>query len=151
MEFVIVFLPVALPLFFLILSFVVGSIIESNYKKNIVKREKELSKIIVTNLKKSPQVENIKNGCLCKGTVVIGTNYIRRFFAGFRTLIGGRIRSYEDLIELARREAVLRLKEDASKKGSNLVLNVKIETSTIAQGGMFEVIAYGTAIITGTK
>jgi uncharacterized protein YbjQ (UPF0145 family) len=150
MEIITVFLPVVLPLFFLVISFIAGSIIESNYKKNIVLREEKFSEIVVTNLKKSSHMENIKKGVLCKGVVVIGTNYIRRFLAGLKTLVGGRIRSYEDLIEMARREAVLRLKEDASKLGSKLILNVKIETSTIAQGGMFEVIAYGTAVVTNT-
>ena len=68
-----------------------------------------------------------------------------------RAIIGGRVSSYETLIDRARREAILRMKEQAAAKGANYVFNVKMETSSISKGqrdsiGSVEVLAYGTAI-----
>ena len=69
-------------------------------------------------------------------------------------LIGGRIDTYAELLELARREAVLRMKEAAAARGADAVLNVKIETVTLdnihdtKNGntiGTLEVLVYGTA------
>ena len=67
-------------------------------------------------------------------------------------IVGGRVTSYENLIDRARREAVLRMKEKAKTLGANYVFNVKMETSSISKGkresiGSVEVLAYGTAVI----
>jgi uncharacterized protein YbjQ (UPF0145 family) len=66
-----------------------------------------------------------------------------------RNLVGGRFRSYETLMERARREAVLRLKEDARRKGAKLVVCLRFETTTITGGWApsMEVMAYGTALV----
>ena len=84
------------------------------------------------------------------GSVVISHDYFKRFLSRLRKIFGGRIRSYETLLDRGRREAVLRLKEQAA--GADIVLNLRIATSLIAstrgkQGlGAVEVIAYGTAV-----
>ena len=68
-----------------------------------------------------------------------------------RKIFGGEVLSYETLIDRARREAVLRMKEEAEK--ADVILNLRIETSSIGQTankrntiGSIEAIAYGTAI-----
>ena len=68
-----------------------------------------------------------------------------------RSIVGGRVSSYESLIDRARREAILRMKEQAATLDANYVFNVKMETSSISKGrrnsiGSVEVLAYGTAI-----
>jgi uncharacterized protein YbjQ (UPF0145 family) len=45
------------------------------------------------------------------GSVVVSVDYFKRFLAGLRTLVGGRVTSYETLLDRARREAILRCKE----------------------------------------
>ena len=86
--------------------------------------------------------------------VVVSSDYFRRMLAAIRNFFGGNIRSYETLLDRARREAVLRLKEQAAEKGANAVLNFKLETASLGnihqpqQGGAVgtvEVLAYGTA------
>ena len=66
--------------------------------------------------------------------------------------MGGRILSYEKLVERGRREALLRLKDEAAALGADFVLNVRFETMTIARNRQgqgvtgVEVLAYGTAV-----
>lgn len=86
---------------------------------------------------------------LVYGNIVVASDYFKRLVAGLRSIIGGPVQSYETLLDRARREAVLRLKE--SCKGADEIINLRLETSSIAgqQAGSIvcvEVIAYGTAI-----
>ena len=86
------------------------------------------------------------------GNVVISIDFFKKFVSGLRNIVGGRMSSYETLIDRARREALLRMKEAAAAQGANYVFNVKMETSSISKGhkdsiGSVEVLAYGTAII----
>jgi uncharacterized protein YbjQ (UPF0145 family) len=65
--------------------------------------------------------------------------------------VGGRVTTYESLLERARREAILRMKVDASQKGLNMIVNVKLDTASITKGsknqvGAVEVYAYGTGL-----
>ena len=73
----------------------------------------------------------------------------KTFVAGFRSFFGGRFRGYETLLERARREALLRLKEQADAAGSSLVIGVRFENTSIAGSSTpsVEVMAFGTALI----
>ena len=86
---------------------------------------------------------------LVHGAVVVSADYFKTFIAGLRNLFGGRFRSYETLMERARREALLRLKADARRKGAKTVICVRFETTSISTGWApaMEVLAYGTALV----
>ena len=78
-------------------------------------------------------------------------DYFKKVVAGLRNIFGGRVSAYETLIERARREALLRMKEEAKLKGAESIFNVKLETASISKNaggqiGSVEVYAYGTAI-----
>jgi uncharacterized protein YbjQ (UPF0145 family) len=114
-------------------------------------REAALSHILVTNLKVLPISENPPQ--LVTGSVVIAFDYFRRFIATFVMLVGGRITMYEDMLDRARREALVRLLEDAAAKGAREVHNIRFEFSRVGSseqgarvGGGAELLAYGTAI-----
>ena len=71
----------------------------------------------------------------------------------FEDLIGGRIKTYEPLLDRARREAVLRMTEEAQRLGYDAVINVRLETSRLANARSngqgiagVEMLAFGTAI-----
>ena len=86
---------------------------------------------------------------LVSGSVVISVDYFKRILAGLRNIFGGNVQSYETLVDRARREAVLRMKE--SCPDADYVLNLRLETSSIFKGkrkqvGSVEVLAYGTAV-----
>jgi uncharacterized protein YbjQ (UPF0145 family) len=87
---------------------------------------------------------------LVYGSVVISVDYFKRLLANLRNIFGGKVKSYETLIDRARREAILRMKEMAGD--ARVIVNVRIETATIGRKanqkgvGCIEAIAYGTAI-----
>ena len=90
---------------------------------------------------------------LVQGNVVISLDYFKRFIAGLRMLFGGRIKTYEPLLDRARREAVLRMIEEAKRDGYDAVVNVRLETSRLASARAdgkgvagVEILAFGTAL-----
>jgi uncharacterized protein YbjQ (UPF0145 family) len=90
---------------------------------------------------------------LVQGSIVISVDYFKRFLAGLRAIFGGRIRSYEPLLDRARREALLRMTEDAVSRGFDAVVNVRLETARLASSrgngkgtAGVEMLAFGTAL-----
>ena len=85
-------------------------------------------------------------------------DYFKRVIAGLRAIIGGRVKTYEPLLERARREAVLRMAESAKRQGYDAVINVRLETSRLANAAGngegtagVEMLAYGTAVKLGRR
>ncbi|HBI94000.1 MAG: YbjQ family protein [Terrisporobacter othiniensis] len=66
--------------------------------------------------------------------------------ASFKTLVGGEIKAYQEMMEEARKIAVGRMVEKAEDMGANAIIGMKIGTSAIMTGAS-EVIAYGTAVL----
>ena len=130
-----------------------GRLAEKSHYASIIKREKKHQKIYVVATKYPPASTPTPTTTIVMGSVVISVDYFKRFVASLRNLFGGRVKSYESLVDRARREAILRMKEQASSLGASMVFNIKIETSSIYKGrrnaiGSVEVLAYGTAMIT---
>lgn len=128
-----------------------GRYAESRHYKSIIKREKELNNIPAVATRIPPIRRQDLNSQLVAGNVVVSIDYFKRFIAGLRNIFGGRVTSYETLLDRARREAILRMKEEAKKLNAELVFNIKLETSSIHKGrgnsvGSVEVLAYGTAL-----
>ncbi|MFC1684984.1 YbjQ family protein [Pseudomonadota bacterium] len=135
----------------LALGYGFGRYAETRHYKSIIAREKELQNIPVIASKFLPVRDKPSDAALVSGSVVISVDYFKRFLAGLRNLVGGRVTSYETLVDRARREAILRMKEEAKALGAHMVFNVKLETSSIHKGrrnavGSVEVLAYGTAL-----
>lgn len=136
----------------LALGYGFGRAAEKRHFKLIRQREKLLQSIPVIASKIPDPTLHPRQVQLVVGSVVISVDYFKRFIAGLRNLIGGRVTSYETLLDRARREAILRMKEEAQALGANLIFNVKFETASITKGrknqiGSVEVLAYGTAFI----
>lgn len=140
----------------LILGLIFGRIAESRHYKSIIQREKTYLDLPAIPIRGSIPTNISAKTELVAGSVVISIDYFKKFLSGLRLIVGGRLKSYESLIDRARREAILRMKEEAHKLGAEIILNVKLETSSISKGsrgqiGSVEVLAYGTAIIPSTK
>ena len=82
---------------------------------------------------------------LVKGSIVQSKHIGRDIMAGFKTIVGGEIKSYTDMMNEAREIAITRMIEDANVKGADGIVNVRFATADIMQGAA-EVIAYGTAV-----
>ena len=141
-------------LFFLTLiaiGYVVGTLVEKRHYRSINDREKKLLYLPVITMKTVTHPEKkIASAELVCGSAVISIDYFKRFLASLRNIFGGTVKSYESLIDRARREALIRMKEMAVD--ATVIVNVRIETSTIGRNankkgvGCLEAIAYGTAV-----
>jgi uncharacterized protein YbjQ (UPF0145 family) len=81
-----------------------------------------------------------------KGSTVQTKNFGKDILAGFKSLIGGEINSYTEMMNDARQIATERLLKDAEALGANGVIGFRLQTSAV-MGGAAEIIAYGTAVI----
>ena len=82
---------------------------------------------------------------MAKGTVVQSKNFGKDFMAGMKTLVGGEITGYTEMLNEARQIAVKRMVDEAEALGADAVVNVRYGSSAVMQGAA-EVIAYGTAV-----
>lgn len=138
----------------LVVGCVAGSIAERNHYRSIRSREQALVALPALTFENLPAEWSVQRSGLVAGSVVVSLDYFKRFLAGLRNLVGGRLRSYESLLDRARREAVLRMKEDAQRRGFDVVCNTRLETSSIStprRDGKgvagIEVVAYGTGLV----
>jgi uncharacterized protein YbjQ (UPF0145 family) len=141
------------PLFLLALGYVAGTLAEQSHYKSIRLRELRLRRMPTTNLRRPPPHWRVERVALVAGSTVVSVDYFKRFLAQLRSFFGGRVRAYESLLDRARRESVLRMKEEAARQGYDAVINVRLESSQIASplrgdrgtAGV-EVLAFGTAL-----
>ena len=82
---------------------------------------------------------------LVKGTVVQSKNIGKDFMAGMKTLVGGEIKSYTEMLVEARQIATKRMVDEAVAMGADAIVNIRFGSSAVMQGAA-EVIAYGTAV-----
>lgn len=139
----------------LALGYGFGQYAEKRHYRSIIEREKALN-CLPAIASRIPPTDVFYEQRLVLGSVVVSVDYFKRFLATLRNLFGGRVTSYESLLDRARREALLRMKEKAQAAGAGLVFNVKYETSSISKGrkntiGSIEILAYGTAMIPPRK
>ena len=138
----------------LLVGLTAGQITEINHFARLQRREEETQGVILSNVKHYVPDRKVLDAKLVSGHVVISTDYFKSVCASLRRLVGGRILSFEKLVERGRREALLRLKDEATVLGADVVLNVRFETFTIARSRQgngvtgVEVLAYGTAVKT---
>jgi uncharacterized protein YbjQ (UPF0145 family) len=140
---------IGVPLLLLLVGYFVGQMLEKRHYASIRQREKALKSVVALTTRFPPEGVSAQKFNLVCGAVVVSSDYFKTFVAGFRNIFGGRFRGYETLLDRARREALLRLKEQAKAQGSQLVLGVRYQTSTISGSATpsMEVIAYGTAVL----
>lgn len=153
-ETIVLLLGLLLSLFALVAAFSIGTLVERRHYLSIRRREAELRGILLIPIRTSPRSMLASDTALVSGSVVIGMDYFKRMLASLRNLVGGQMGAYESLLERARREAILRMKETARDLGATPILNIKFATADIMSGnrenkgsGCVEVYAYGTALI----
>ncbi len=82
---------------------------------------------------------------IVKGTVVQSKNIGRDFMAGMKSLVGGELAGYTEMLNEARQIATKRMVENAEAIGADAVVGVRYGSSTIMQGAA-EIMVYGTAV-----
>lgn len=148
-------MEVLLPFVLLIvIGFVVGRAYERRHYRELEALEAALRDIAVSNHRATAELGAFRGGVLVVGSVVIAEDYFKRIAAALKSLVGGNLQSYESLLERGRREAIVRMKEEARRHGATHVVNVRLETASLSEDfsgrrPMFsaELIAYGTALV----
>jgi uncharacterized protein YbjQ (UPF0145 family) len=82
---------------------------------------------------------------LVKGTIVQSKNIGRDLLSSFKTIVGGELKSYSDMLNEARAIATKRMVAEAEALGADGVINIRYSSSSVMQGAA-EVIIYGTAV-----
>ena len=134
-----------------VIGYVAGTIAEKRHFASIRRREDELRNILTFSARLPPPSDMNRASTLVHGNVVVSVDYFKRLSAGLRSLIGGNVGAYESLVDRARREAILRMKQHALEQNVTQIFNVKLETSSISKGkqgqiGSVEIFAYGTGL-----
>lgn len=151
-DLVLVALIYGLPIFLAVFGLVVGGLLERRHFASIREREAQTAKFPVFPTRSADADRTVAEGRLVVASIVVSLDYFKKILAAFRNIFGGNVRSYESLLDRAKREAILRLKEQAPD--CDAIINLRLETSNLAStqtrkkkgiGGV-EVIAYGTAI-----
>ena len=83
---------------------------------------------------------------LVKGNTVHSKNIGKDIGAGFKTIIGGEIKSYTEMLQEARQVATERMIAEAESLGADAVINIRFSASELMQGSTVEMLAYGTAV-----
>ena len=148
-----VIVQMSVPIILILIGILAGRRNERRHLRSLATREEALRGYPVLNVKQLPEqlAGQAEWAHLCTGEVVIASDSFKSVAARLKGLIGGRIRSFETLLQRGRRESALRVREQALSAGADLVLNLRFETATVGRGGrrgmpMAEVVAYGTAV-----
>lgn len=133
------------------MGLILGSINESAHYKSIKLREQNTMGQAILSVKTLPADMPVTSATLVLGSVVVSKDYFKSIVASLKGFFGGEIKSYSSLIDRARREAILRMKEAAPD--ADFFLNFRFETTTLSSGrgnkqsvGCVEILAYATAI-----
>jgi uncharacterized protein YbjQ (UPF0145 family) len=143
--------------FFLVLLAIgvfAGRANERRHYRELEQAEEDLRDVAVSAGRAPDDSGTFISGKLVVGSVVIAEDFFKRVAAGLKSLVGGNIRSYATLLERGRREAIVRMKQEARRVGATHVVNVRLETASLSEDWsgrqpMFsaEFIAYGTALV----
>ena len=82
---------------------------------------------------------------IVKGTTVQTKNFGKDFMAGMKTLVGGELGAYTEMLNEARQIATKRMVDEAESLGADAVINVRYGSASMMQGAA-EVVVYGTAV-----
>lgn len=136
-----------------IFGLLIGRTIERRHFRRLDADDAVHRDFLVTQLKSFPSaVGGASPPTLVVAEVVIASDYLKNFFASWRSFFGGEVRSYTRITERAKREAIARLVRQAEAAGYNAVCNVRVETvdmggnnSSRRKNAMSGCIASGTA------
>ncbi len=92
-----------------------------------------------------PGEEIVESLGIVKGQIVQSKNLGRDFMAGMKTIVGGEIKGYTEMIAQARQMATKRMVDDAESLGADAIIGVRYGSSAVMAGAA-EIIAYGTAV-----
>lgn len=100
--------------------------------------------VVTTDTIQGYEIKEVKGSCF--GLVVRSRGFAGQVTAAFRSLAGGEIHEYTEMLEDARKQALDRLTQNAHAMGANAVVMFRFDSGEIGQN-MSEIVAYGTAVV----
>ena len=102
--------------------------------------------MLIVNTETVPGYQVKKVLGLVRGNTIRSKHVGKDIMAGFRSIIGGEVKEYVEMLTEARAEAVRRVVADADGLGANAILNLRFVTAQVMAGSA-ELLAYGTAVV----
>ncbi len=99
--------------------------------------------IVTTDFVPGKEIKELKG--FVRGNTIQSKHIGKDILAGLKTIVGGEIGEYTQMMDEARQKAIGRMVEDAKAKGANAVIAMRLESSSVMQNAS-EIIAYGTAV-----
>ena len=148
---------IGLPLVLLAVQGLIGGAIERRHLRQLANRERMLDGFLVTSLKKPPTgaAPSSRPPMLVTGEAVIASDYFKNWLFGFIAFFGGESKTFTRLFDRARREATLRMIDQARLAGYNAICNVRYESADIAgnaatSGGRKNTLKMASCTVSGT-
>lgn len=136
-------------------GWIFGRRIEARHFADLRARERAALDLPVLTARGIDPGWTVEDAGLVVGIACVSIDYFKYVAASLRNFFGGRVSAYESLLDRARREAVLRMKDAARARGATVIVNARLELSSVSgldagQTGArsAEVLAYGTALRT---
>ena len=101
--------------------------------------------MIITTSDNLPEHNIVEIIDIVEGSTVRAKHIGKDILAGFKNLVGGEVKQYTDLLNEARKEAMIRMKQNAKALDADAIINIRFMTSMVMQGAS-EILAYGTAV-----
>ena len=151
---------IGVPVLLIVVGFTIGKVTERRHFASLARREAQLAPMLVSNVRPyAPGALASPPPQMVVVEVVISADYFKTFVAALKKIIGGELRTYENIARRARAEALLRLKETAQRAGYNAMCNLRVDAAEIgnrqqqgqgkAQAAMIGIIASATAYRVG--
>jgi len=102
--------------------------------------------MLILTIDNVPGQEIVEVKGLVKGSTVRCKNIGRDIGAGFKNLVGGEMKGYNEMLTEARQIAIGRMVEEAEAMGANAIIGMRLSSSAIVQGAA-EMVAFGTAVV----
>ena len=147
---------IGIPVLLIVIGFTIGKVVERRHFADLARREAQLGPMLVTDVRSyAPGVMASPQPQMVVVEVVVAADYFKTFVAALKKIVGGELRTYENIARRARAEALLRLKETAKGAGFNALCNLRMDSADVigkkqqgqdkAQAAMVGVIASATA------
>jgi uncharacterized protein YbjQ (UPF0145 family) len=104
-----------------------------------------MTKMIIVTTESVPGKETKEFKGFVRGSTVQSKHIGKDLMAGLKTIVGGELKEYTEMMEEARQKAIGRMVDDAKAKGANAIVCMRLESSAVMQNAS-EIIAYGTAV-----
>ncbi|QGQ44498.1 YbjQ family protein [Metabacillus sediminilitoris] len=102
--------------------------------------------MIIVTTESVPGKKTIEYKGFVKGSTVQSKHIGKDIMAGLKTIVGGELKEYTEMMEEAREKAIERMVKNANANGANAIVGMRLESSSVMQNAS-EIIAYGTAVV----